>query len=298
MSEKFNFSNLLSKSEQQIMERPQDWRWISTLTKPDVKPIRHPQHMEWAKTHTHAPPQRELFITLAGKAVIVLNDKAYRTSPGVVMMFNSRERHDWDLAPWNSDFRHLWLHISTRHAVTSNLNAVDADGVRSDTLLKLMSGHNPQLLMELWDRCGDEATFSVIHWTFLKTLVATCFFESLSDWTHRSSTHPHQLIVDSIREHIHKSLDKELTLETLSRLAGYSPYFFHRLFLRYAEKPLHRYIVEAKLERAKELLEAGQSVTAVSDQVGMISPSYFSRFFKKHTRISPIRWREIHFVQK
>lgn len=298
MSEKFEFSDMLSKHEQQIMGSPQSWQWVSALTKPDLAPTRHPKHLEWGRTHTHSPAHRELFITLRGNAKFVLNDKVYRTAPGVVMMFNNRERHDWDLAPWNSDFRHLWLHISNRHAVTSNLNAVDADGVRTDTVLKLMSGHTPQLMMDLWDRCESAETFSAMHFAFLKSLVAACFYEALSDWRHRSFTHPHQLVVDSIREHIHKSLDKELTLESLSRLAGYSPYFFHRLFLRYAEKPLHRYIVDARLEKAKELLASGQSVNFVSEQVGMVSPSYFSRFFKKHTRLCPISWRERHLAAK
>lgn len=298
MSERFNFSKLLSKTEQRLLERPEAWRWVSSMTTPDIRPVRNAEHLEWAKTNCHAPAQRELFLTLSGHTTFVLQDKVYKISPGVVMMFNSRERHDKELFPQSRGFRHLWLHLSNRHAVDSNLHEVDAAGERTDTPLKIMTGHNPQLMIELWDQYGSKDSFSPVHWAFLKSLIAASFFEALSDWSNPVTTHSHQLVVDSICDYIHKNLDKELTLEFLAQLAGYSPYFFHRLFLRYAKKPLHRYIIEARLERAKELLETGQSVNAVSEQVGMVSASYFSRFFKKHTRFCPTMWREVHLVQK
>lgn len=298
MSERFNFSKLLSKAEQRLIERPQDWRWVSTTTKPDIAPVRDAQRLEWVKTNGHSPAQRELFLVLSGHTNFVLQDKVYKVSPGVVMMFNSRERHDKELHPQSRNFRHLWLHLSNRHSVDSNLHEVNAAGVRADTPLKIMTGHNPQLMVELWDQYGSKDAFSPVHWSFLKSLIAVSFFEALSDWSSTVKTHSHQLVVDSISDYIHKNLHKELTLEFLAQLAGYSPYFFHRLFLKYAKKPLHRYIIEARLDKAKELLEVGQSVNAVSDQIGMVSASYFSRFFKKHTRYCPTSWREVHLLQK
>lgn len=298
MRQDFQFSDILSPKELKILETPHEWRWVSTMAKPDLRPIRFPRYEKWAEKHAHAPPQREIFLTLSGKCLFLLGNKVYRTTPGVVMMFNRQERHDRDLAPWNKDFRHLWLHSTTSHAVSSNINAIDARGVQTNIPLKLISGHNPKLLMGLWNLCGSSAIFSPIHWAFLKSVIATCLFESVSDWQHPASTRPHELIVKSVCEHIQKNLDKELTLESLSRFAGYSPYFLHRIFRRHTGMPLHRHIMEVRLERAKTLLTEGMTVSAVSEQIGMPSPSYFSRFFKRHTNLTPHWWSEAHQVQK
>lgn len=299
MKERFEFSNILLPEEFAVVQHPEKWKWISSLTEPDVKPVHFPEYLEWGKKHGHSPSHRELFLVLAGNGCFLLGDKVYRLRPGMVLMFNNHERHDWDLAPWNrGGFRHLWLHISNSHSITSNLNEVDENEVRTDNILKLISGHNPKVMMELWNRCSDRTMFSPMLWVYLKSVITTCFYESLSDWQNQLTTHPHELVVASVREHIVANLDKELTLESLSKLAGYSPYFFHRIFLRYSNKPLHRFIIDARLERAKQLLEEGQSVSCVSEQIGMASPAYFSRFFKKNTNISPTHWLKIHQVQK
>lgn len=298
MKRDFQFSDIVSPSELKILQNPQKWRWVSTLVKPQLRPISFPRYKSYAKAHAHAPMHREIFLALSGECLFLLQDKVYRVTPGVVMMFNRQEWHDRDLATWNKGFRHLWLHSSNQHAITSNLNAVDRRSKRTDTSLKLISGHNPQLLTGLWDLCAAGAPCSPAHWAFLKSVITTCIFESLSDWQHPASTHPHELVVKSLCEHIQKNLDKELTLESLSRFAGYSPYFLHRIFQRHVGTPLHRHIMGARLEEAKRLLSSGLSVTAVSEQVGMPSPSYFSRFFKKHTRYTPRWWSEVHQVQK
>ncbi|MBE2203832.1 MAG: helix-turn-helix transcriptional regulator [Chthoniobacterales bacterium] len=300
MREPFSFLDILSSEEQQLLANHQQWRWVSTLTAPDVKPSRHPpKFAEFLRTHTHAPAHRELFLALSGISMFVLGEKIYRITPGVVMLFDRHEAHDREIMPWNRSrsCRHLWLHISNHHSVSSNINEIHAPGIAKDIPLKVISGHSPWLLHSLWDWCGNAADFSPVHWEFLKLIITSCLFESVSDWQNRSSTKPQELIVNSVCEHIRGNLAEELTLQSLSRFAGYSPYFFHRIFQKFTGQSLHSYVTEARLERAKELLAAGRSVSSVSDEVGMPSPAYFSRFFKKHTRFTPNHWQAVHQVQ-
>jgi len=293
MTDRFDFSRLLSKAEQKVLERPEIWRWISTIVTSDVGPVHRPDHLKWAKDHCHTPPQRELFIALSGETIGILGNKVYPIVPGTVVLFNSRERHGNDAAIEHRKFRHLWLHMSNRHAIFANLHEIDGKGNRTDTDLKFMSGTNANLMMDVWDRCASGPVVPT-HWSFLKALITTTFFESISDSSKTVAASPYQLIVDPVCEHIKKHLDKDLSLANMARFAGYSPYFFHRLFLRHTGKTLHRYIIDVRLEKAKELLRNGQSVQAVSEQIGMVSVAYFSRFFKTHTRLSPSNWRNYH----
>ena len=55
------------------------------------------------------------------------------------------------------------------------------------------------------------------------------------------------------------------------------------------------YLIEARVRRAEELLsDTSLPVSAIAEAVGVKSPYYFSRFFKKHTGLSPLDYRKVH----
>ncbi|MFH1761074.1 MAG: helix-turn-helix transcriptional regulator, partial [bacterium] len=89
---------------------------------------------------------------------------------------------------------------------------------------------------------------------------------------------------DKIREDIDKSI-------TVSDLAGYlnvSISKCYKLFKKNAGTSAVKYILEEKLETAKNLLETTElSVTEVQFKVGFNNAPYFSRTFKKRFGVSP-----------
>jgi AraC-like DNA-binding protein len=84
-----------------------------------------------------------------------------------------------------------------------------------------------------------------------------------------------------------------MPLETVSRIANYSPYHFHRLFnATYGVTP-HAFVTECRLNRAKRLLrEGGLSVTEVCYTVGFRSPGSFSSLFAREVGESPGRYAQ------
>ncbi len=71
--------------------------------------------------------------------------------------------------------------------------------------------------------------------------------------------------------------------------------FTHRFHEVTGKSPL-AYLTEARVRRAEELLsDTALPVSAVAEAVGVKSPYYFSRFFKKHTGLSPLDYRKAHF---
>ena len=190
-----------------------------------------------------------------------------------------------------------WLHLPSRHIVVSNLWRLDSNGKRHNTELKFTSAHMAGLITDIWDRCAEK-TDPNMEWAFLKSAITFLFFEAVSDRTQIELPSSHQQVVDSICDYIDKHIEEDLSLNRVAQLAGYSPYFFHRMFCQHRKMPLHQYLTEARIHRAKELLQSGQSITAVCKQVGIMPQSYFSSFFRKHTRFSPSKWRELHMVSK
>lgn len=90
-----------------------------------------------------------------------------------------------------------------------------------------------------------------------------------------------------------------LTLELLSKVTFFSPYYLSRLFKKEVGVTLVSYILHKKLEEAQKLLEhTDQSISEVSNFVGFSDQSYFSKAFKKGVGITPAQYREKKQAQK
>ena len=95
------------------------------------------------------------------------------------------------------------------------------------------------------------------------------------------------------RNFIDVSYDLPLNLDDISSKACFSRYHFLRLFRQTFDKTPHQYLVERRIERAKELLRsANLSVTDVCFEVGFQSLGSFSSLFHKQVGHPPITYRE------
>lgn len=84
-----------------------------------------------------------------------------------------------------------------------------------------------------------------------------------------------------------------LTIERVSQEAALSPYYFIRLFRRIYRQTPHQYLVQRRINRAKELLQSSDlSVTDICAAVGFESLGSFSTLFRRATGLSPSLYRE------
>jgi AraC-like DNA-binding protein len=95
------------------------------------------------------------------------------------------------------------------------------------------------------------------------------------------------------RRFIDTCYDLPLNLEEISSHACFSRYHFLRLFRQAFNKTPHQYLVERRIERAKELLcSEDLRVTDVCFEVGFQSLGSFSSLFHKSVGHPPITYRE------
>jgi AraC family transcriptional regulator len=93
-------------------------------------------------------------------------------------------------------------------------------------------------------------------------------------------------------EFIGANLGRELRLNQLAQVACLSQYHFARAFKRATGQTVHQYLTTVRLERAKELLAAGDSSIAdIAFQCSFSSQSNFTKAFVRLLGISPGRYR-------
>jgi two-component system response regulator YesN len=99
--------------------------------------------------------------------------------------------------------------------------------------------------------------------------------------------------VDSALLYIYAHYQKEISLGSIAKEIGVSPYYLSKLLHRYTNKTCTELIAEKRIEEAKKLLLQNFSSKEVCYQVGFNSQNYFTKIFKKLAGLTPGEFRNI-----
>jgi len=99
--------------------------------------------------------------------------------------------------------------------------------------------------------------------------------------------------INRVMDYISHHLEEELDLGTLSSVACFSPFHFHRLFAAITGETLGDHIRRIRLERAAQYLSSdlNLSVTEISGKCGFSTSSAFARAFKSYFGMSASQWQ-------
>ena len=95
-----------------------------------------------------------------------------------------------------------------------------------------------------------------------------------------------EIIKNSI-ELINDNLYEALNLDTLCNSVNLSKYHFLRVFKRELGLTPHQYIINQRIEKAKNLISKGHSIVEAALEVGFKDQSHFNRNFKRFYDYSP-----------
>lgn len=94
-------------------------------------------------------------------------------------------------------------------------------------------------------------------------------------------------------QYINDHLDRKILLVDLAELSGWNRYHFARVFKKYTNQTPLQYILKARMEKAKTLLETtDHSLLQIAQLTGFESHSHFSQTFRKMFDQSPDAYRK------
>jgi AraC family transcriptional regulator len=101
---------------------------------------------------------------------------------------------------------------------------------------------------------------------------------------------PHKLRL--VTEYINHYLECELSLNELAAIAQLSQYHFCHAFKQATGLSPHQYLIQQRLERAKQLLKQREmTIGEVAISCGFTHQSHLHRHFKRLTGVTPKTWR-------
>lgn len=96
-----------------------------------------------------------------------------------------------------------------------------------------------------------------------------------------------------LKNYINEHIIEDISLVKLSEVTGYNASYISRFFKENTGETLNDYISLRKLDKIKELmLEEGLNISEIAIKAGFGSRTYFNRFMKKASGMSPQEFRE------
>jgi len=138
----------------------------------------------------------------------------------------------------------------------------------------------------VWDKLNRMQTKEdVVQWT-QRTLLT--IIERLSD----NGGTKNAKLVDSIKSIIHSRYSEQLSIEDISKSVYLSGRHANGLFKKATGKTIFDYLIQYRIEKAKQLLrEEDSKVAVVAEAVGYLNTSYFILAFKKNAGMTPAEYK-------
>ncbi|MCR4902057.1 MAG: AraC family transcriptional regulator [Butyrivibrio sp.] len=215
-----------------------------------------------------------------GNMEIVLNGKKYLASDNDVVLINCYEAHEYSAL---TDSSTLWLHF---------------DGCSSKAYFDYITGKfSPVIhpsnfnlmykqLLGIYDKFKssdtlDEADISLTILSILQEIIVSSKAEA-----------PVSDAVKKAAAYISDNFKNKISIEMISSEAGFSPYYFIRIFKKEIGMTPHQYLLSTRIAAARYSLSTTKmSVSEIAAACGFDDDSAFCYAFKKWEGVTPSEYR-------
>ena len=148
---------------------------------------------------------------------------------------------------------------------------------------------NHAKLLERFLCCGDIRE--------QKLFVLNMFDEVTQLTNARSETHSHH-IIERVRDIIQGKYMEQLSITSLAEEVYLTPTYLCVVFKQETGQTVNEYLTQIRMQQAKQFLSDPHiKLYDVCYKVGYLSPSYFSKLFKKVTMMTPSEFRDAYLQQ-
>ncbi|EAR60462.1 AraC family transcriptional regulator [Neptuniibacter caesariensis] len=242
----------------------------------------------------HAHEEFSIGLTMAGRQDFFANGEFHRSLPGNVMVFNPDQVHDGHSGIDDTlHYRMLYIHPAQLEPMFEAAGMKNAKGFRVPELLinDAQLGKHVLRLAQLFDRDDHDEIQHECELYHLAVRISQLFgANNEQDPARRIDT-----LLLRAKDYMLANLDKEASLELISQQANLSKYHFLRLFKAQFGITPHQYLINCRVNRARESLEKGADINDVVYECGFSDLSHLNRRFKPCFGMTPKQYQQLVF---
>lgn len=184
---------------------------------------------------------------------------------------------------------------STVHLCIVTFNFND-NLVFEDINIPLITYDNKDLvILNMFNKMNDVfSTKGIAHIVKEKSILLNIIYYLINNSMYNFYPNNPDLKIIKAIEYINSKYKEGITLQDLSEKTNYSIPHLRRMFYKFFKISPIQYLNNLRIEKAKELLLMDNlPINYIAENVGFKNSSYFSRVFKKHTQLSPCKYKEL-----
>ena len=250
--------------------------------------------------HTHR--FIELVYTLKGKGIHKINGKEYLVERGDMLIINYRDRHTVEPVE-NLGYVDIMLKpefVNKALIGTEDLFLILqlsdfsdlSSAVIKDNVAIHFDGDERKKVEFLLDWTREEqdkalAANDLVQYSALNLLLCLVFRKMAENQSIRLS------INNFLLSYIQNNCHNRLFINEMASMCGYTPEHFSRIFKKFSGKSPKAYVLECRINKARELLATtDKSVETIIDECGFSDRTAFFRAFSSHTGCTPLQYRK------
>lgn len=204
----------------------------------------------------------------SGKITYCMNGKEFISDPEHVV-----------LLPQGGNYRLRRDESGIFPTINFLCNGLPVDEVRSIPLA------NPEACLKICNKLQELFLFNKSRYR-----IYSCFYELLDMVFGSGAQDDHPLA--GVIEYVERNIsDPLLSNEQLAKQIGFSEVYLRKLFLKYYNTTPKQYILDIRLQKAKQLLtDTPFSVTAIAEECGFSSVFHFCRAFRQKVGMTPTEY--------
>ena len=232
----------------------------------------------------HAHEEMALGVTLAGRQDFICKGTGFKSPPGHILLFNPEDVHDG--CPGDkTTLKYTMLYIPPEQLAP--LMGRPAGRI-PDTLFydPLLKAHILSLARLISSGGGGMIEE---EWHLLR--IANHLAKRLKGSKAARAARGNDPLLLRAKDYIHDNLESELSIDELCKVANISKYNFIRLFRgRFGITP-HKYVLNCRVNRAREELGKGIAPSEAAQMAGFADVSHLNRNFKRIYGTTPKRYQ-------
>ncbi len=185
------------------------------------------------------------------------------------------------------------------------LDELQMESVHMNTCFVLLC----RLYLSVWTRLNEAARIDVLeqiptYHKFEKKIYSFHLFNSMCEYVRSVYSiiesvmsadvdRTHRKAVQQAKRFIAENYYYDISLTDIADHVALNPSYFSYLFKRETGQTYMRYLIQYRIEEAKNLLmNTSLKVYEIGEQIGYSDPKYFSRIFRQVTGVTPGKFRE------
>lgn len=270
---------LFSESNGHVLAHPEMWRVVMADCAP-VSPV--PRRMAaWCAAHVDRHAHVEICLVLSGTGVYGVRDGVVPVEPGTLLVFPPNTAHQLGYPPRQTPLEHLWMTL-LEHSISWQYYRVDGEKAGAQHDLSVVLDSLPLQAMINIPDVDMMPAIRLLRVRALAEMLCATYLEALCKPVTDDTVVFRHRVLDAMAAHIRATSGKDASLDRLARMAGYSPYHFHRMFREHTGKTPQQYIDSCRVVAVREWTAAAMSRKEMALRLGFSCPQAFFRWARKH----------------